>query len=270
MAEVTGLLALPASIRTRFDEVIAGELPLPILPEIAAQVLAMIDRPDCDARSLTDLVRRDPALAAHAMRVASSPMYASTMKLVSLQQVVARLGFSVVTQIALAVATRARTFHAPGFETELRAVFAHSLTCALFAQEIARKRKRSVDEAFMAGLLHDLGRPVLLQVLVDLHREAKLTPDRDAVMATIDVEHPGVGAAIAIAWSFPPHVAEAIRRHHAPIGNELATVVALADSFAHDRAHDPTLAVALDLYPADLQPITKRRSDIAHTVEAFA
>ena len=262
--------ALPPNIRSRLDEVVAGELPLPILPEVAAQVLAMVDDENCDARVLTDLVRSDPALAAHAMRVASSPMYASTVKMVSLQQVIARLGFSIVTQIALAVATRARTFRAPGFETELRAVFAHSLTCALFAQEIARKRKRAVDEAFMAGLLHDLGRPVLLQVIVDLYREAKLVPDRDAILATIDLEHPAIGATIATAWSLPVSVAEAIRRHHAPIGSELATVVALADSFAHDRAHDPTLAVALDLYPADLQPITKRRGDIAQTVEALA
>ena len=80
-------------VRDRFDALIAsGKLPLPLLPAVAAQVLAMVERPDCDARKLAELFKRDPAMTAHVMQVAGSPMYASATKITSLQQAIGRLG----------------------------------------------------------------------------------------------------------------------------------------------------------------------------------
>ncbi|HEV7558359.1 MAG TPA: HDOD domain-containing protein [Kofleriaceae bacterium] len=257
-------------VRDRFDALIAsGKLPLPLLPEVAAQVLAMVERPDCDARKLAELFKRDPAMTAHVMQVAGSPMYASATKIVSLQQAIGRLGFTTIIQIAMVVASKTRVFQLEGFEAEVKAAFRHALATALYAQEIARSRRSTVDSAFLAGLFHDFGQPVLLQALVDLHREAKLEPDHDDVMAAVDAAHAAVGGSLVDSWQMPAKVAEAVRLHHTPEGCELATLVALADSFAHG-APQQALAAPLNMYPEDVEAIANKADDIDKAVEAIA
>jgi putative nucleotidyltransferase with HDIG domain len=261
---------LSPAIRARFDALVAsGELPLPLLPETAAQVLAMVDRPTCDAWRLSELVRRDPAMTAHVMQIAGSPMYATATRVTSLQQAIARLGFATISQIALAAAAKARVFSVAGFETELRASFVHALATALFAQEIARLRRSTVDVAFLAGLFHDFGQPILLQALIDLHAGAPA--DRVDVLTAVEAAHAEVGGALVVRWAMPAKVAEAVRLHHTPAGCELAALVALADHFAHGRTEIPAeLAMQLNLYPEDLDAIAARAPDVFETATVMA
>ncbi len=264
----------PSVQQTFADRVAAGELALPMLPEVAAQVLALVDRPDCDARALADLIRRDASLTAHVMRVAASPMYAGSTKLASLQQVIGRLGFATITQIALVVATKLRVFAVAGFEPEVRATFRHSLASALFAQEIARARRSGVDLAFLAGLLHDIGKPLALQVLLDVHAAHRVSPDRAAILAEADRVHAELGGTLIERWRLPVRVAEAVRAHHAPADNELALTVALGDRFAHALDGEPfegaALAAALNLYPEDVEALARKSADITVALEAIA
>lgn len=258
---------LAPDVRTRFAEMIAsGELPLPVLPEVASQVLALVQRPDCDTARLAELLRRDPAMTAHVMTMVASPMYAGAIKISSVQQAIGRLGLETLTQIVLVVASKARVFAVPGFTKEVVASFHHALATALFAQEIAKARRSTVDVAFLAGLFHDFGQPVLLQALVDLAPAA----DPADVFAEVDAAHAVVGARLVTKWGMPAKVAEAVDRHHVPTGCELATIVALADDFAHARDATPAYAAALNLYPDDVVAIAKRAPDIALTVKAIA
>lgn len=264
---------LPSVVQDRLDALIGtGELPLPLLPEAAAQVLALVRKPDCDARRLAELVKRDPAMTAHVMQVASSPLYGAATKIASVPQAIARLGFQQVTQVALAVASKARVFRATGFEAEVKLAFQHALTAALFAQEIARARRSAVDAAFLAGLFHDFGQPLLMQAIVDLAADAGVAIDRAAVFAAVDARHAEVGAALVDAWGMPPKVAEAVKVHHEPGGCELATLVAFADWFAHGAATPmpTTHAAALNLYPDDVAGIAKQAEAIAAVVAVVA
>jgi len=258
---------LAPEVQARFAEMIAsGELPLPVLPEVAAQVLAVVQRPDCDTARLAELLRRDPAMTAHVMAMAASPMYAGAVVVSSLPQAIGRLGFATLTQIVIAVASKARVFAVPGYDAEVKAAFQHALATALFAQEIAKARRSTVDVAFLAGLFHDFGQPVLLQALVDLAPGA----ERADVLAEVEAAHAAVGAKLVTKWAMPAKVAEAVARHHAPAGCELATVVALADDFAHGCEPALPLAATLNLYPDDLEAIGNRADDIAATVKAIA
>ncbi|MEO6773874.1 MAG: HDOD domain-containing protein [Kofleriaceae bacterium] len=260
---------LAPDVQARFAEMIAtGALPVPVLPEVAAQVLALVQRPDCDTARLAELVRRDPAMTAHVMAMAASPIYAGAVKSSSssLHQAIGRLGFATLTQIVLAVASKARVFAVPGYEAEVKTAFQHALATALFAQEIAKARRSTVDVAFLAGLFHDFGQPVLLQALVDLAPGA----DHADVLVEVEAAHAAVGARLVMTWAMPAKVAEAVERHHVPVGCELATIVALADDLAHARDATPGLAAALNLYPDDVEAIGKRGGDIAATVRAIA
>ncbi|MCW5801894.1 MAG: HDOD domain-containing protein [Deltaproteobacteria bacterium] len=258
------------------DLVARGALPLPLLPEAAAQVLALVERPNCNASQLAEVIRRDPALTTHVLRMAASPVYAASTKLVSLQQVIARIGFSAILEIALVVASKARVFENAALADEVRADFKHSFVTALFAQEIARVRRATVDIAFIAGLLHDIGRPILLDAMVRIHRDLCPLPDTATLVAAADEAHAQVGGTLAESWKLPPRVAEAIRRHHTPAGVELAMTVALADAFAHagglpaDGAEGTQYAAALSLVPDDLTLIGRKAEDIARTADSIA
>ncbi|MBL0218715.1 MAG: HDOD domain-containing protein [Myxococcales bacterium] len=267
-------MPLDPLLRERFlAEVEHGELPLPLLPEVISQALAAIERPNCDARTLAELLRRDAALTAHVMRIAGSPVYAGAVKLVSLQQVIARLGFAALRQIVLLVTVGARTFRAQGFEAEVRGAFRHALASALFAQEIARLRRSSVDLAFLGGLFHDIGRPLALQALVDLHRERKLEPDRTEVLALAEEAHARIAGTLLARWDIAPKVVEACAQHHQPHGVELALVVALGDSFAHALDGDPfsgaAVAAELNVYPDDVAALAAMTDRIRETVETL-
>ena len=267
-------MPLTREVHDRFCARISdAELSLPLLPEVATQILALADRPDCNAGDLAELLRRDPALSAHVMRVAGSPLYAGATKVVSLQQVIGRLGFATITQIALVVATRMRVFEVGGFEDVVRATFRHSLATALFAQDIARMRRSTVDVAFLAGLMHDLGRPLALQALVDSHRELAVPIERDSALAAADEHHAQLAGTLIDHWGLPGRVAEAVRLHHTPLGHELATTVALADRLAHGLDGEATrgeeYAAALNLYPEDVAVLVAKSEMIAKTIEVI-
>lgn len=260
-------MPVDASIRDRLGTMIEWrELALPVLPEAVSQVMALVQQPRCELHQLTAVIERDATLTAQVLQLARSPAYLGATKVSSIPQIVARLGFSTILQLTMAIASQ-RVFRAPGFEAELRASFRHALATALFAQAIARMRRSTVDSAFIAGLLHDIGQPVLIQALVDLHARASAEIDRDALLALAKEWHCEAGEALTERWAVAPVIGEAVRKHHAPAGHELAHVVGLADALVHEQpfaAH----AEALDMYSEDIETIAAQRADIMATAEA--
>ena len=266
------------------DRIEGGTLELPVLPEVAAEVVAATGREECDLRALADMVRRDQAMATHFLRVANSPLYLPKSKIVSLQQALARLGISAVREIALLISVKTRTFQVRGFERQLKDQFRHSLGTALYAQEIARMRRHNVEEAFLTGLLHDVGRPVLLQALVDLHKEAGLPAHAPAMEAAATADHARVGSALVAKWSLPASLAGAILFHHAPedagVDEKGSMTASLADELAHQtldaEPRDDSLLRshraldALNLYPEDLEKLLAQRQRVVDTVTAIA
>jgi HD-like signal output (HDOD) protein len=266
------------------ERIEGGTLELPVLPEVAAEVLASTSREECDLRALADLVRRDQAMATHFLRVANSPLYLPKTKIVSLQQALARLGMSAVREIALLISVKTRTFQVRGYERQLKEQFRHSLGAALFAQEIARMRRYNVEEAFLAGLLHDVGRPVLLQALVDLHREAGLVPVSAAIEAAATADHARVGSSLIAKWSLPASLAATILCHHTPdhatADKRGPMMTALADELAHQtldaEPRDEALLRThgaldvLNLYPEDVDKLLALRSRVVDMVTAIA
>jgi putative nucleotidyltransferase with HDIG domain len=281
MTDATLPEKVEAALSSKIEQ---GTLELPVLPEVAAEVVASTGREDCDLRALAELVKRDQAMATHFLRVANSPMYLPKTKIVSLQQALARLGMSAVREIALLISVKTRTFQVRGYERQLKEQFRHSLGAALFAQEIARLRRLNVEEAFLSGLLHDVGRPVLLQAIVDLHKEHRLPEKPAAVEAAAHAHHARVGSTLVVKWSLPAALADTIRFHHAP---EAATsdpkgamMAALADELAHQvldaeprdeaalRSH--RALDLLNLYPEDVDKLLAMRERIVGTVNAVA
>jgi putative nucleotidyltransferase with HDIG domain len=278
------LEAVVGSLRDRLlERMNADALELPLLPQVAMEVLALASSEDSDSRRLADLLRRDQAMTAHVLRVVNSPLYRSRVPIDSLTQAMSRLGLAKVRQIALIVSCRQRVFRVKGFEPEVYRAFRHSLATALFAQEVARARHSNEEDAFLAGLLHDVGRPVLLQAVVDVSTEPRLV-DGPAVMAVIAELHTRVGNVLARKWALPHRVAEAIAYHHDPAAcgasNPLPMIVALADDLAMmaldaNDANTPSPVTHwtlshLKLAPEGLATVVAQRAVLVQTLQAVA
>jgi putative nucleotidyltransferase with HDIG domain len=275
---------VPPAIRAELEQKLhAGALELPLLPGVAMDITSAAAREDVDARSIAEMLKRDASLSAHVLRIVNSPVYSPRAQIVSLQQAVARVGAVKIREIALVIACRTGVFKAKGYEREIDEVFRHSIATALFAQEIARHTRNNVEDAFLCGLLHDVGRPVLLQALLTLLREAHVNVEREALLELVRELHESAGAALAKAWKLPDTAVTALAKHHSPdIEHEAVPVriVALADRFAH-LAFDsdaltpeamtghPALA-ALEIYPDVLDKIIKRASVVRDTTGALS
>ncbi len=275
---------VPSAVRSELEaQLNAGTLELPLLPGVAMEITSAAGKEDVDARTIAEMLKRDAALSAHVLRIVNSPVYSPRAQIVSLQQAVARVGAVKIREIALIIACKTGVFKAKGYEKEIDDVFKHCIGTALFAQEIARNTRSNVEDAFLCGLLHDVGRPVLLQAVLRLLREAKATPDREAVLALVNELHEAAGSALAKAWTLPETVVVALAKHHAPkpeLESVPVRIVALADRFAHLAlegnaltseavAGHPSLA-ALEIYPDLLDKIVKRAGVVKDTLGALS
>jgi putative nucleotidyltransferase with HDIG domain len=262
----------------------AGGFDVPLLPEAAQEAMRAATSDVADARRLTEIIRRDQSLASHVLSVANSPLYMGRTRILSLQQAVSRLGMTTIRQIALTVACQARVFRVVGQEARVREMFRHSLATSFVAQEIARILKRNVEEAFLAGLLHDIGAPLVLEAVLHLAKELTFEPTDDMIARALDTLHAQVGAAVARSWGFLPGLVEAIEHHHDPVGAKtygaLAGLVALADDVADvlgSAGDPPELARFLghpglrliNLYPEDLEKLLARGPEVLAWAEMF-
>jgi putative nucleotidyltransferase with HDIG domain len=266
------------------ERLLSGKLELPLLPTVVWEVMELTAADDVDIRRLSDIIHRDQALAGHILRVANSPAYMARMPIVSLQQAVSRLGTRALGEIAFAVSLQSRVFDVSGYEDEVRNLWGHAVGAAAYAKEIARLRRSNVEGAFLCGLLHDIGKPVILQVLVDMQKEKGLTLDPAAVSAIMEAYHTQVGSLIATEWTLPPHVAESIAYHHdylvAPTCAEAVMVTRLADCLSYhvldpdifdeeSIRHHPVLT-DLNLYPDVVEVLLAKRDEVLLIIEGLA
>ncbi|GIX48633.1 MAG: hypothetical protein KatS3mg131_2844 [Candidatus Tectimicrobiota bacterium] len=284
-ALVQEVAALPAEVRTALLRRLEGEeLELPLLPDVVWEVLELSTADETDARKLATLIHRDQALAGHVLRVANSPAYLPRMPIVSLQQAVSRLGIAQLCEIVFAVALQSRVFDVPGYECELRALWRHAVGAAAYAKEIARMRRSNVEGAFLCGLLHDVGKPVILQALVDVQKACGAFLEPGIVEALLEAYHTRVGERLARRWELPPHVIESIAYHHeylvTPACNEAVMITRLADVLSYHLLQPEVFDVEsvrqhpvlpeLDFYPEDVESLLAKREAMLQLVEAFA
>ncbi|MFO0981658.1 MAG: HDOD domain-containing protein [Planctomycetota bacterium] len=285
MHELGNDVAVPDELRGALEERIrTGKIELPLLPEVASQVMTSSMDPHCETRKLAELIRRDPALAGHVLRVSNSALFAPAVAIVTLQQAVSRLGMQKIREIALIISCQSKVFVVPGFENRLRVLFKHSLAAGLYAQEIARMRRTNVEEAFLGGLLHDVGRPVLLQELVDLQKQLRIELHADALDVLVEQYHARVGSALIERWALPARLRETVAFHHdpaaAPTCVQAAMTTALADELAHltvgpqlvdeESVRQHPLRAPLNIYPDMIDQLLAKRESIAAMVEAVA
>ncbi len=261
-----------------------GRLELPLLPDTAARVVAVCNDDSCDASELAQLLQQDVSLAGHVLRIANSAAYAPTQPIVSLSQAVSRLGFRAICGIAIGVAVQGKVFRVKGYEQPLASLWKHSATAAAWCKEIARQRRRNVEGAFLSGLLHDVGRPVVLQAVVDILQDEEGELTNDEIVLLMDVLHEDVGGRILGEWDMPGWVVGSVAFHHhwedAEEFQEEAATTHLGDRLAHWSVHEagtefdlssvqPQLTF-LGLYADELAPLFEKGEAVRQAAEALS
>lgn len=264
-------------------KIASGAFDFPPLPEVATEVLRATQQENVDARKLADLVRRDQALAANILRIANSPLFGGSVQIVSVQQALSRLGLAQVREMALLVACKGEVFSVPGFQTMVKNIFRHSLAAGAFAQQAARAKRLNPEEAFLSGLMHDVGRPILLRTIVDVSKKLNVEATPDAVVGFVDEHHARVGALFATAWKLPGNLARTIENHHEdsppPEIAQIVRLTQLGDFFAStfvdghgDEAwlrSTPVLA-SLNFYADEIDALIKKTPDVVALVEQLS
>jgi putative nucleotidyltransferase with HDIG domain len=215
---------------------------LPALPSIVLDLIHSLGREDVDVKALAEKMSRDQALAAKILRLANSSFYGLAGKVKTVKQAIVVLGFD--SARALAVASKViATIQGDGTrQADVADFWRHSIATALCAKNLARQAGLDQDAAFIAGLLHDIGRLVLAtrfpaeyaRVLDDCER-LDLTVDA-AELRVFGLDHQGAGQMLAEAWKFPPLIQRAIGQHHAPASADLGDlpgVVHAANAMVH-------------------------------------
>jgi putative nucleotidyltransferase with HDIG domain len=225
-----------------------GEFELPPLPQVASQVLALTSDPHANASKLAVLIEQDPILAAKLFQTSNSMVQGSTRQIDSLQQAIAWLGLNTVAGTAFTLSVQSGVFKIQGYEREVKALWRHMLTTAFYAKSIAGLIGRSPDTAFLSGLLHEIGKPLVVHMVNQFQKDSTSPLPWAAIMTLMKESYVEVGRQLADAWGFPDSVKEAIKLHqdHAyHLANSLtksAAITCLANHFASHCLDPETLS----------------------------
>jgi putative nucleotidyltransferase with HDIG domain len=260
-----------------------GDIELPLLPQVASQVMALTSDPAADAAKLSSLIHQDQALAAHVLRIVNSPAYMPRSPVVSLQHAVAMLGINMLSEIAFSASLKAGAFLVPGHEDTVKQLWRHSLASGAFAKEVARTRRLNVESAFLCGLLHEIGKPVVLRTAATVAREQHIQADTPMLRLVIDGFHSRVGCLIAEKWGLPKQVIEVIQYYgdydHASscrqecmltcVADRLATHILTPADMPEEQLRDHPVFAELNLYPNDIDQLVAGKDKVLAMVNAM-
>jgi len=215
-----------------------GGIEVPMLPEVANKALILAQNPESDASEMASLIQSDQSLAGHVMRIANSAAYTPMSNLVSLQQAIARLGMRVISEIALTAAIGAKMFNTPGYESYVADIWRHALATSLWSKEIARHGRSNVEVAFLAGLLHSIGRPAVLQAILDLAVQHDISLTKGDIQQLENSYCQLVSQAVVHKWKMPTLVIDAVSEYtdqnsDLPTGLQTAQITAGARFATH-------------------------------------
>lgn len=195
----------------------AGVELLPPAPRALAEVFWLADQQDVDTRRLIDLVSKDPVFAIRVLRLANVAAFAAAGEVKSVEIAVVRLGTRAVRHAVLAAcfSTWAHTIDAHGRRGT--GEIQHAIGTACLARRIAQRLSLPGDDAFVHGLLHDVGKLVLLRLRSTYLRLGGRAPSPQDFEAVMGDRHGDVGAAALEMWGIPESVREPVRWHHAPL-----------------------------------------------------
>jgi len=237
---------------------------LPSLPQILLKLMETCSREDATVNELAKIVAKDPSLSSKILKLVNSAYYNLPQKIHNFEQAISLLGMEAIKNLALSASVY-QVFDdmEKNSRFDLRKYWFHSLQCAVLANMIAKRIAYPFcEEAFVAGLLHDVGKLVLwknypeayAKVLADVQKGDTLIHAEDRILG---FNHAAAGACLIEHWQMEAFIADAFLYHHEPMGRILnalpmVKIVYVANCLSADCFEDAArLKIAADVLGLD-------------------
>ena len=218
---------------------------LPAMPQVASKVLELSSDPNTSAIQLQQIISDDQAMTARILKIANSAMYSCSRKVKTLTEAIVMLGFNSIRSLVVTSAAR-NLYNTRNATTGLkeRLLWEHSIGVAFACRLLVQDRVPSLaEEAFLAGLMHDIGKLVLnlwvpeqfdevVQIVYNDNRPFDVTEKE-----ILGFNHAEVGALLVNKWNLSPMLEDTILNHHTPEAmtteNPLLLYLDLANKICH-------------------------------------
>lgn len=191
------------------------DLSIPMLPDQAQRVLKIAGDPEVTISSLAALVSKDPVLATRVLGMANSALYGAMSPLRSVADAVVRLGTRTVRNVVVTVSMHSQ-FKAPQVSGhDAQRFMEHAVGTAYVSHLVADQVRADVDEAFLCGLLHDLGKLVIVRTAMQYQQKHAGVIRSDELQAAIVRFHAVCGALALGFWNVPDEIRDVVQHHHA-------------------------------------------------------
>jgi putative nucleotidyltransferase with HDIG domain len=268
------------------------------LPEVTLKIIELVEDPSSTAQDLHSVISNDPALGSRILKVVNSAFYGLPGQIGSINRAIVLLGLNAVKNIAIA-ASLAKLYRGgqlcPSFSA--KDLWTHSIATAACSKLIADVIKLGLpDEAFLGGLIHDIGimvemqadRQKLIEVINALNVDNEGVPTRnmlDEETRVFGANHQDFGRGLCEKWKFPKSFSYVTGSHHAPLElpaqhRTLACVVYVADRVSasqnfgfrldvHDPMIDPGVLGELKMTEAQLNEVRQELPSRIELVDQF-
>ena len=232
------------------QDILNGEVELPTLPDVIIRLLGAVDNPDSTASEVARIIGTDAAMMVKVLKLVNSPFYGMPRQISTLTQAIVVMGFAAIRNVALTIAVFDEFGHSDGSpsptEFTREKFWEHSIATAMMANLVATQVEYGKNEdAFVAGLLHDIGKIIFDRYLHDDFIAALTLADAgglsifDAEKNVMGESHAFVGSWLADNWHLPGHLVDALRHHHAPENSQvdwqLVAVINVADKLVRQH-----------------------------------
>jgi putative nucleotidyltransferase with HDIG domain len=259
---------------------------LPTIPSVLKHISSIIEKPDISLNEISDFISSDPALTTKILKMINSAVYGFPGRISSVSHATVLLGLNVIKGLLIG----ASVFEL--MQQSMQGLWEHSFDCAITSKLIAqRKNIKEPEEVYAAGLLHDIGKVILILEFPEDYQKAIHNANQQGISIFESEKnqfvenHANVGSWLAEKWRFPNNLIESIKYHHAPHRSKYAltetAIVHLSDilvrargfGFAGDSfvpAIEPTAFELLDLTENDIKEILKEMDDSLEIIEELS
>ncbi len=217
---------------------------LPTLSAVATQIIALANSPKTNAADVGKMIEQDQALTAKVLKLVNSAFYGFPGQIKSIQHAVVIIGFNKVKNVVVTAAVFDLSKGRKSEQLDLPKFWRHSLGTAIGARTVTKALGGTLlpDDAFVGGLMHDIGKLILDQFLAREYMPVLAATNnqgillRNAEKEILGFDHATVGRWIAEKWKLPPSLRQAISMHHRPAQErderEIVAAVHLGDILA--------------------------------------
>ncbi len=237
-----------------------GNVDLPPIPDIMQRIASKIDSANVSIDEIVACIT-DQILASKILKICNSPYYRRTGRVSTLRDAILFIGFKSLISI---VTVHALSSFSPRNAAKIRQVLQHCLVCGMIARQIAQDMRGDYEQAFICGLLHDVGKTMMLEMLSDYMLSDEMR------VALIRNHHAEIGYLLARKWNFDETIQSCIRFHHSPeqaemYGNQVE-VVYLSNIMAYSNCQmddiDQSGLRTIDLKKLNVSELLERVDDL--------